>query len=94
VDWLARKTGKTYRLLTEAEWEYAARAQTEPGPYPSYSFGNDERDLCRYGNGGDQTAKDRTAGFTSPIAPCDDGYAYTATARCGTRVSQKCGGRN
>src|SRR5262245_47923109 len=40
VTWLARKTGKPYRLLAEAEWEYAARGVTSAaGPHPPFSTG-------------------------------------------------------
>jgi formylglycine-generating enzyme required for sulfatase activity len=63
VDWMAKKTGKPYRLLSEAEWEYVARG----GGRPRFWFGDDDRDLCRYGNGGTKSL-------------CNDGYDYTAPA--------------
>ena len=76
VQWLSRTTGQAYRLLSEAEWEYAARA----GAATRFSFGDRNEDLCRHANVADQDAKAKYPDFTWAI-DCSDGHANTAPVR-------------
>lgn len=77
IAWLNQQTGKQYRLPSEAEWEYAARA----GSKDDYFFGNDEKDLCEYANVFDQSgarAFKRDLGVEWAGIYCDDSAEYTS----------------
>jgi formylglycine-generating enzyme required for sulfatase activity len=79
VAWLAHKTGKPYRLLSESEWEFAARG----GVTGRFAWGDNPDDACKTANVADLSIKDLKPPFIPrpfPPAHCNDGYPAIAPA--------------
>jgi len=68
VRWLSGETGKTYRLLSEAEWEYAARAGTTTPFWWGRSISTEQANYDgndTYGGGSNGTYRKKTVAVDS-----------------------------
>lgn len=76
TEWLEETTGKPYRLLSESEWEYMARAGTSTARY----WGASSVRQCQYANGADESAQREfpEVSWDGAVA-CDDGAADGST---------------
>jgi formylglycine-generating enzyme required for sulfatase activity len=75
AEWLSERTGYRYRLLSEAEWEYAARGGGEPGV--SRPWGNSTTRACQFANVLDQTYRN-SEGDRGAFFDCEDGFSRAA----------------
>ncbi len=76
VTWLSAKTGKSYRLLSESEFEYAVRGGTKT---PWFWGGNDDKKkTCEFANLHDEKGKEAHPNYVWSHVLCNDGAAENA----------------